>query len=383
LGATVRLGDGIGIAATRANVVKGHLHVTAPPSPSADPRPFHLARAPPLVPQADPTEKFAFIVEWLDPHSGLTRRYQFLYWPATRDVEMFDLKNRRAFLKKTPIPTLAMEDLFLGAVVAVYARQLKVVEFGDAFTEQRFATTRQRAYAVVSEKFAKQLGKTINAFQKSGFSVADLKMVAGKGTGLALVADGAVEKLRSMLPELEQHFGAECVSVSESVEAAATMEAEFLAAPASCKLDGSTTLCLVKPSAMEHLGLVMDKIVSTTDGDGQEFVIVGAKTFALDRVAALEFYEVYRGVAPEFSMMVDEITSGAFVALEVAGDGNVVSRFRELAGPVDPEMARAVRPKSLRAAFGFDKVRNAVHCTDLPEDGALETHYFFKILQEA
>jgi hypothetical protein len=207
LGATVRLGDGIGIAATRANVVKGHLHVTAPPSPSADPRPFHLARAPPLVPQADPTEKFAFIVEWLDPHSGLTRRYQFLYWPATRDVEMFDLKNRRAFLKKTPIPTLAMEDLFLGAVVAVYARQLKVVEFGDAFTEQRFATTRQRAYAVVPERFAKQLGKTINAFQKSGFSVADLKMVAGKGTGLALVADGAVEKLRSMLPELEQHFG--------------------------------------------------------------------------------------------------------------------------------------------------------------------------------
>lgn len=322
-------------------------------------------------------------MEWLDPHSGLTRRYQFLYWPATRDVEMFDLKNRRAFLKKTPIPTLAMEDLFLGAVVAVYARQLKVVEFGDAFTEQRFATTRQRAYAVVSEKFAKQLGKTINAFQKSGFSVADLKMVAGKGTGLALVADGAVEKLRSMLPELEQHFGAECVSASESVEAAAAMEAEFQTAPASCKLDGSTTLCLVKPSAMEHLGLVMDKIVSTTDGDGGSFAIVGAKTFALDRVAALEFYEVYRGVAPEFSMMVDEITSGAFVALEVAGDGNVVSRFRELAGPVDPEMARAVRPKSLRAAFGFDKVRNAVHCTDLPEDGALETHYFFKILQEA
>ena len=290
MGATVRLGDGIGIAATRANVVKGHLHVTAPPSPSADPAPLRPRARAALVPQADPTEKFAFIVEWLDPHSGLTRRYQFLYWPATRDVEMFDLKNRRAFLKKTPIPTLAMEDLFLGAVVAVYARQLKVVEFGDAFTEARFATTRQRAYAVVPERFAKQIGKTINAFQKSGFSVAAIKMVAGKGTGLALVADGAVEKLRSMLPELEQHFGAECVSVSKSVEAAATMEAEFQTAPASCKLDGSTTLCLVKPSAMEHLGLVMDKIVSTTDGDGQEFVIVGAKTFALDRVAALEFY---------------------------------------------------------------------------------------------
>jgi nucleoside-diphosphate kinase len=40
-----------------------------------------------------------------------------------------------------------------------------------------------------------------------------------------------------------------------------------------------------------------------------------------------------------------------------------------------------VRPKSLRALFGRDKVKNAVHCTDLPEDGILEVEYFFNILQ--
>jgi hypothetical protein len=34
-----------------------------------------------------------------------------------------------------------------------------------------------------------------------------------------------------------------------------------------------------------------------------------------------------------------------------------------------------------RAKFGLDRVRNAVHCTDLPEDGTLECEYFFKILQ--
>ena len=60
-----------------------------------------------------------------------------------------------------------------------------------------------------------------------------------------------------------------------------------------------------------------------------------------------------------------------------------IEAFREVVGPLDPEIARVLRPDSLRAKFGFDKVRNAVHCTDLPEDGALETHYFFKILQEA
>ena len=329
--------------------------------------------------QADPAEKFAFVVEWLDPHSGLTRRYQFLYWPATRDVEMFDLKNRRAFLKKTAIPSLAASDVFIGATVSVYARQLKVVAFGDAFTERAFAVSRQRAFALVPASATSALGKIVHAAQTSGFTVADLQMVADKGTGLALVAEGAIEKLAALVPELERHFGEGCVSASENARAAAAAEAEFFAAPATARLDGSTALCLVKPSAMAYLGLVMDGVRSGG------FEITGAKSFALDRAAALEFYEVYRGVAPEYAAMVDEITSGSVVALEIAGDGSrdAVAAFRELAGPVDPEMARAVRPESLRAKFGFDRARNAVHCTDLPEDGALETHYFFKILQEA
>lgn len=36
------------------------------------------------------------------------------------------------------------------------------------------------------------------------------------------------------------------------------------------------------------------------------------------------------------------------------------------------ELARELRPNTLRAKFGKTKVQNAVHCTDLPEDGLLE-----------
>ena len=46
--------------------------------------------------------------------------------------------------------------------------------------------------------------------------------------------------------------------------------------------------------------------------------------------------------------------------------------FRELSGPHDPEIARTLRKKTLRAKYGIDRVRNAIHCTDLPEDGVLE-----------
>lgn len=51
---------------------------------------------------------------------------------------------------------------------------------------------------------------------------------------------------------------------------------------------------------------------------------------------------------------------------------NKVKSFRELCGPHDPEIARNLRPNTIRARFGVDRVKNAVHCTDLPEDGILE-----------
>lgn len=40
------------------------------------------------------------------------------------------------------------------------------------------------------------------------------------------------------------------------------------------------------------------------------------------------------------------------------------------------EIARHLRPRTLRALYGIDKVKNAVHCTDLPEDGLLEVRKF-------
>jgi nucleoside-diphosphate kinase len=48
-----------------------------------------------------------------------------------------------------------------------------------------------------------------------------------------------------------------------------------------------------------------------------------------------------------------------------------------LCGPIDPEIAKNLRPNTLRAKFGVDRVKNAIHCTDLPEDGVLESQYFF------
>ena len=314
----------------------------------------------------------------------------------------YDIKNRRPFLKKTKIPTVTMDTLHMGAVVTVYSRQLKIVEYGDSHTEAAFSLTRQQTLCVVKPGAVHLAGKVINASQKSGFSVARVKMAqlssaeasamfgeasatelsSGPSMGVSLVGDDAVSSFKALAKELVSSLG-DCVVYSESADAVASQTSAYFANAPACRL-ADTALCLVKPSSMDHLGLVLDAVM------GAGFTMTGASTFTLDRVDAVEFLEVYKGVVPEFAASVDELTSGPFVAIEVAQSGSngtsengVVEALREACGPADPEIARVLRPNSIRAKFGFDKVRNAVHCTDLPEDGELETHYFFKILQNA
>ena len=79
--------------------------------------------------------------------------------------------------------------------------------------------------------------------------------------------------------------------------------------------------------------------------------------------------------------MCEQMTTGPVLVLEIRQE-NAVKSFRDLVGPMDPEIAKNLRPNTLRARFGTDRTRNAIHCTDLPEDGTLECEYFFSIQQD-
>lgn len=77
--------------------------------------------------------------------------------------------------------------------------------------------------------------------------------------------------------------------------------------------------------------------------------------------------------------MIDQLSSGPCIALQVRQE-NAVQQFRALCGPYDPEIAKKLEPKSLRARYGTDRVLNAIHCTDMAEDGPLEVHFIFDTL---
>ncbi|RHZ09907.1 hypothetical protein DYB37_013027 [Aphanomyces astaci] len=49
-------------------------------------------------------------------------------------------------------------------------------------------------------------------------------------------------------------------------------------------------------------------------------------------------------------------------------------------GPFDVHVARELAPTTLRGIYGHTNMQNAVHCTDSPEDGNLETQFFFRVL---
>lgn len=38
------------------------------------------------------------------------------------------------FMKRMATPGIAMSDLFIGSIINVYSRQLKLVEYGNIFT---------------------------------------------------------------------------------------------------------------------------------------------------------------------------------------------------------------------------------------------------------
>ena len=83
-------------------------------------------------------QKYTFEVEWYDQQADIVRPYRTVYYPVLQSVEMWDIKNSRIFLKKQQIPSIQLDDFFIGAQVTVLSRVLKVIDYGDVYTRKHF-----------------------------------------------------------------------------------------------------------------------------------------------------------------------------------------------------------------------------------------------------
>jgi len=128
------------------------------------------------------------------------------------------------------------------------------------------------------------------------------------------------------------------------------------------------TFGMIKPDAVEKAGI--GGVLEMLEKGGLR--IVGLRMARLSQAQAEGFYAVHKQ-RPFFNDLVKFMTSGPAVLMALEGE-NAVARYRELMGPTDSKKAPA---GTIRARYGTDIERNAVHGSDAPDTARLELAYFF------
>lgn len=378
----------------------------------------------------DYTDKLSFLAEWFDPPSGRIKKFILNYFPCDRTLELYDKDLNRIYLRRATCEKLDYKDAFVGNTIRVYGRQIKIVDYADCRTKKIVGKSSEHTLAILKRHAIAKLGEVISIIEKNGFRITSLRMcnlsrkqaldfyesrkgdaflpfiveylVSGSIIAVELVGENAVQKWLELLgpgdPEearetspnsLRAIYGVKRDSNAfhgASTPEDAVREKEFFfpqspdhKPPSSTAILKNTTCCIIKPHAIEEgkMGYIISAIMEN------DFKITAMQMFYLTNSNADEFLEVYKGVVSDYQALLSSFIDGPCVVLEIAGKNNdmdVHGEFRKFAGPADSEVARQIRPHTLRARFGNDKYRNAVHCTDLPEDTLLELEYFFKIL---
>jgi len=376
----------------------------------------------------DDSTRYCFIAEWFDPQAAMVRQYQIFFYPKDCSIEIFDLKTRRSFLKKTKYETIKASEYFVGNVINVYSRQMTLKDYGDEFTRKALGTSQETTFAIIKPDAMRFKGDILQSIYRDGFKVTQIHMchltkdqagafyaehkgkpffndlvsfmTSGSCVAMELMRPNAVMRWRDLLGptntaqaqatapnSIRARFGTDqtknACHGSDSNESA-QRELDFFfpkdsrkRGPGNTARLSDTTLCVVKPQAVKD-----DQLWSVVkDIDSAGFQITAIKSFNLEKSDAEEFLEVYKGVVNEYSEMVVEMSSGTCVAIEVEAQGDP-AKFRAFVGPADPEIAKHLRPQTLRAKYGKSKAQNAVHVTDLVDDAPLEVEYFFRILSQ-
>ncbi|XP_076164625.1 nucleoside diphosphate kinase homolog 7 [Ptiloglossa arizonensis] len=379
----------------------------------------------------DHNERYIFEAEWYDKIASTLKKFYLYYYPYDNTVELFDLKVRKTFLRRTKCEGIRAKDFYVGAIVTIFSRNIKILDYADCTTRTKLQTKMQKTFAMVKTDVIDKLGQILKRIASCNFHIINIKMVkltqdqasqfcqdiedatnigyivnmltSGPIVALELLGDHVITRWLEVIgPEdsnearakapnsIRACFGKDNIynAVHGSAnEEAAQRELQLFFPDSKSKRIGpantatleNCTCCIIKPHA------VGDKLTGDIIDDIQKagYTISAVQQFNVNPFDAEEFLEVYKGVLPDYGAMVAELQSGPCIVMELKQEDknfDVQGEFRKWCGPMDPSIARQVRPNTLRAKYGKTKVQNAIHCSDLREDGSLEVEYFFKIL---
>jgi nucleoside-diphosphate kinase len=307
-------------------------------------------------------EVLAFICEHYEQQSQLHRQYLIKYYSDSDSIEIVDKTTRKLFLKKSKRPaTMNLKDLHRKGRVLVHGRVYLILAYGDAYTESVIQPKREEAFVVCP--MGSEMCGVFEAIDRLGMQI--------KRTNALYENDQLVVAISAVGSDANSKLAAEGIKSRGDLDEQGKTGYFTNTAAFAGTLDNSTCV-VIQPSAVaaNQTGGILRMIVD----QGYEISAMGM--FELSEVEANEFHEVYQHVVPTFKAKVAELSSGPCIALEVRAE-NAVETFRMSAGPWDVDMAKALAPDTIRAKFGMDNSRNAVHCTDLSCDSFDEVNYFF------
>ena len=362
-------------------------------------------------------ERFCFLTDYYDSYASIVRNFQLFYYPKDNTIEIYDIKNKKIFLKRCVVPGISLKDLYLGNDINIYSRLHKLTEYGDNYTKNYFEEIRSNSFGLIKPDAYLNIGKIIDCIYQNGFNITKLKLCkmsiddayifynssqnnpsiqsmvnfisSDYVVGIDLVKKNAIKDWLTLL-------GPEEVEIAQK-NAPNTLRAIFGKNGIQNAIHGSLTssdakresslifnkirhqpilnncsCVVIKPHAISegNAGKIIDILL--TEG----FEISSMEMLYLDKVQAEEFFEIYKGVLPEYSQMIESVICGPIIAIEVR-QNDCVNKLRALVGPHDPDIAKALRPNTIRAKFGKNCVYNAIHCTDLEEDAVIECDYLF------
>tara|TARA_B100001123_G_scaffold352187_1_gene403603 strand:- start:4 stop:384 length:381 start_codon:yes stop_codon:yes gene_type:complete len=125
---------------------------------------------------------------------------------------------------------------------------------------------------------------------------------------------------------------------------------------------------MVKPDGVERQ--LTGTIINMLESEGYQ--INKIEKMIIDEEKAKLHYEEHKE-KPFFSDLIQFITSGPIVAMELEGN-DVITKIRELMGDTNPSEAE---PGTIRAQFGTEIEKNVVHGSDSIESAERELQIFF------
>jgi nucleoside-diphosphate kinase len=285
---------------------------------------------------------------------------------------------------------VTVTDLFVGNSITVYNRLITIKKYANVGTSNYMKSRETHILLNIRASATSIIGEILKASEKNKLVIGkvrttekerrDINALAGDVLIQLIGYEGDKEASKFIDFCAQQYNNKISATLKKPSEMLDLMNDKF---PFIVNDELPATLCLIKPHTIRE-NKVADLISDIVNENNGMYKIAALTSVHLTTVMAEEIFNVYRDIFPKYSETIGSLISAPCFAIYLTAsdpqDFHLVEKFREFTGPMNPELAQTLRPETLRAKYGTDAIENAVHITDLAEDGHMECKYFFETI---